>query len=213
MSNDKTLKIYEEKYKNRADELASAGNFTKQSLFQLKYFVIGKEHTHQSKLWRCLTEIESRKDQLENINLELEDIKDQIELLKLEEIPYRNEAEQKIRTRIKERKILKITKNADKIAQKQEEIVRELIFFVEAYESLEKIEPLKPYDDIDVQTEYWNEKISQELNLRMLIGRGLDIEVVKTALSLNDKAPVKKEIANLLENSIKNKQLELKNGR
>ena len=62
------------------------------------------------------------------------------------------------------------------------------------------------------QIEYWNEKISQDLNLRMLLGKPLDIEMVKTALALNEKAPIKQEILGLLEQTRKQISME-KNGR
>ena len=51
------------------------------SYFQLKYFLIGKEPTYQSKMWQCLRELKTRYDSLEAIDLEREEVKDKIELL------------------------------------------------------------------------------------------------------------------------------------
>jgi len=51
------------------------------SYFQLKYFLIGKEPTNQSKMWQCLRELKSRKESLKSILLEREDLKDKLELL------------------------------------------------------------------------------------------------------------------------------------
>ena len=105
-----------------------------------------------------------------------------------------------------------ITAKSAKIDKKLKEIQEEIIFFTEAYLSLEKKEVLRPFDDMNSQIEYWNEKISQDLNLRMLLGKPLDIEMVKTALALNEKAPIKQEILGLLEQTRKQISME-KNGR
>lgn len=212
MSSDKINKIYEEKYKGKIDELLEIGGANRHSLFQLKYFIIGKEPTHQSKMWRCLSELESRKEQIEAIQLEQDEIDDKIQLLIIElkkiqsndlESNLLTKEENSIKIRINERKKNKLLKSKEKLNKKLHEIQQEVIFFAEAYYSLEKIEALKPFDDVSSQTEYWNEKISQDLNLRMLLGKPLDIEMVKTALSLNEKAPVKQELIALLENSKK----------
>ena len=220
MSIDKTSQIYEAKYKDKVNNLLEIGGVSRHSLFQLKYFIIGKEPTHQSKMWRCLSEIESRNEQLENIILEQEELIDKIKLLDIDKIRLLNlsmpennveKEELLIRARMNDRKKNGLLKSQVKLDKKAAEIQQEIIFFTEAYYSLEKIEELKPFDDVNAQTEYWNEKISQDLNLRMLLGKPLDIEMVKTALALNEKVAVKQELLNLLDNS---KKLTMeKNGR
>ena len=51
------------------------------SYFQLKYFLIGKEPTIQSKMWQCLKELKNRQENIENMVLEKEELKDKLELL------------------------------------------------------------------------------------------------------------------------------------
>lgn len=219
-SNNEISKIYEDKYQAKIEELLKIGGVGRHSLFQLKYFIIGKEPTHQSKMWRCLSEIESRSDQLENISLEEEDLNDKIKLLNIErkkllkvvnndnsnygiELDELAKEEIEVKLSLNARKNKKLLKSQQKLEKKKTEIQQEIIFFTEAYYSLEKKEELKAYDDVNSQTEYWNEKISQDLNLRMLLGKPLDIEMVKTALSLNEKAQVKQELLTILENAKK----------
>ena len=209
-----TSKIYEEKYQPIIEELLKTGAVSRHSLFQLKYFIIGKEPTHQSKMWRCLSEIESRNEQISSINIEKLDLIDKIELAQIEiaklnkckeykELDDLDIKEISIKSNIINRKINKLSKNKEKIDKKLIEIQEEIIFFTEAYLSLEKKEALKPFDDVSSQTEYWNEKISQDLNLRMLLGKPLDIEMVKTALALNEKVPIKQELLGILEHTKK----------
>ena len=49
------------------------------SYFQLKYFLIGKEPTYQSKMWQCLRELRNRVESLDNMSLEIDELKDKIE--------------------------------------------------------------------------------------------------------------------------------------
>ena len=51
------------------------------SYFQLKYFLIGKEPTYQSKMWQCLRELRNRVESLDNMSLEIDELKDKIEIL------------------------------------------------------------------------------------------------------------------------------------
>ena len=225
--------IYENKYQPIIDEILKTGAVGRHSMFQLKYFIVGKEPTHQSKMWRCLSEIESRNEQIQSIIDETLDLNDQIELTNIKKAklikiltntgvgelsystPKLDELEIKelnIKINALDRKINKFSKSKAKIDKKLIEIQEEIMFFTEAYLSLAKKESLKPFDDINSQTEYWNEKISQDLNLRMLLGKPLDIEMIKTALALNEKAPIKQEVLGILEQTKQQISVE-KNGR
>jgi len=53
----------------KIDEVLNLDPVDRHSYFQLKYFVINKEPTHQSKLWRCIREVAARKDTIEGIML------------------------------------------------------------------------------------------------------------------------------------------------
>ena len=140
------------------------------SYFQLKYFVIGKEPTTQAKLWRCIRELESRNKSLQAIELEIGDTNDDIELLHIEIKDLlgnqfkQDENKKQILTRKNERKTKALVEKLKDLKNKKRYIEEEASFFVQAFESLEKIEKIKPFDDLDAQTEYWNKKLKHQLN-------------------------------------------------
>jgi len=195
-------------YNEKIEELLKNEIVDRHSFFQLKYFVIGKEPTIQAKLWRCLRELQSRKETIDSINLELEDIEDRkllmiIEMEKLRQSIENNnfQAEIEIKTRQIKRKIEGIDRSKNSMCKKLKFAKEEASFFYEAYQSLEKKEKIKPFDDIKAQTEYWEQKLRSELEMRMLLRQPLDIELVKAILSLSDDAPIKKETINILNDS------------
>ncbi len=194
------------------------------SFFQLKYFVIGKEPTIQSKMWRCLRELKSRKEQLDALEMEIDDANDrnllvdqEIEILNLygkaehtafgvestEAVKGQHKRETEIEIRRKKREKHKLENDIAELQKKSKYTEEEAEFFIKAYESLSKKEKLKPFDDFESQQEYWDEKLSQEINLKLLLQQPLDLEVVKTALSLGDGSSIKQEILNILDESQK----------
>ena len=90
-------------------------------------------------------------------------------------------------------------KTLKQLENRQKFAIQEARFFMQAFESLQKIEPMKDYDDLESQQEYWNEIISQKINLKMLLQQTLDTELVQTALSLHNNAPVKMQITQMLD--------------
>ena len=181
------------------------------SFFQLQFFVIGKEPTLQSKLWRCVKELQARKESLDSLNLEIEDVKDKIILLELEqlensftqidgvELSEITKKKKEIKVRSCERHAKSLRKTINTLEKKKKHVEEEASFFVSAYKELSKFEAIKSYDDENSQLEYWNEKLSQELGLRGLIRQPLDIDLVKTILAMDDKAPIKKKTTEMLE--------------
>jgi hypothetical protein len=193
------------KLKDKIQNLMKNDAVGRHSYFQLKYFVIGKEPTTQAKLWRCIRELESRNKSLQAIELEIEDAKDDIELLHIDinkTSPFGvdvGEKQKKILIRKNERKTKALVEKLNDLKNKKRYIEEEATFFVQAFESLEKIEKIKPFDDLDAQTEYWNEKLKQELNLNMILRQPFDTELTKTILALDNKMPVKQTMCNVLE--------------
>lgn len=182
----------------RLQELAKHEIIDRHSFFQLKYFLVGKEPTIQSKMWRCLIELNSRKESMAAITLEIEDTYDKLELLNLE-IKHSNRfaffkkkrLKNKIRIRQLERQKKATSDTLKTLEKKQKNATEEAEFLLGAFESLEKIEQLKPYDDYDSQMEYWNAKFLNELNLELLLRKPIDTELVKSILALDNKAEVK----------------------
>lgn len=180
------------------------------SYFQLQYFLIGKEPTVQAKMWRCIRELKTRKESMEALNLEIEDVNDDMELLNIESVvpcePFDkvNENVLKISERKKNRKKIGLQHRLTSLQNRLKSLEEESAFIVKAFQSLEKVQELKPYDDLEAQKEYWNEKLSQDFNLRTLFGMPLDLELIKTILALNSDAPIKIDALNIM-NSIQQK--------
>ncbi|RTK95776.1 MAG: hypothetical protein EKK64_05835 [Neisseriaceae bacterium] len=183
---------------------------SRHSYFQLKYFLIGKEPTNQAKMWQCLKELKARKESLESIELEEEEIKDQIELIdiKMERLKnslacdnsshdhslYLKQKEIKVKIRQAERKKKCALANLENLKEKKKWIEEECDFFVKTFKSIQGQEELRQFDDIDCQKKYWGEKLSQKLNLKLLINGQLDNDLVETIVSLPDDLDIKKQM-------------------
>lgn len=175
------------------------------SYFQLKYFLIGKEPTNQAKMWQCLRELKTRRQSLKAICLENEDLKDKLELLDINR--KRKEAEldkndgsdellfKEIRIALRQinRQIQALNENLKEIEERKKWIEEESRFFVETFKNLNKIEPLRHFDDFESQKEYWNEKLTQKVNLKMLTQNSIDSELVETIVALPDEVQIKKQ--------------------
>lgn len=190
------------------------------SYFQLKYFIIGKEPTHQARLWQCLRELKARKESLKSINWEIEDAEDNLELLNIEiqelENSQKSEYEKMehetankvlgsmkkksaIQFRKQKRQKLAQEENLERLLERKKWITEEAQFFLESYQNLAKIEPIKHFDDLDSQKEYWGKKLADQMQLKLLLQNPLDTELVKTVLALPDDMPVKKDMVKRLD--------------
>ena len=85
------------------------------------------------------------------------------------------------------------------LKKKLKEAEEEAKLFYELFKALEQKETLKPYDDLESQTQMWNEKISQEFDLRALLGLPIDLELAKTTLALENNTPIKQKFVNKLQ--------------
>lgn len=188
------------------------------TFYQLKHFVLGKELTTQSKMQKCLKEMQARYDSITNMDLSIEDLQDDVKLAELKILSLENK---KQKTEIDEEfKLIEIKKlhrkkaallnSLENLIKKQKEAEEEMAFFLSAYKQLEKIEPLKRHDDPESNAELWNENLSQELQLRILLQKPLDLELVKCILALNKDAPIRMEMIKILD-QIQNKAIESKN--
>ena len=188
------------------------------TFYQLKHFVLGKELTTQSKMQKCLKEMQARYDSITNMDLSIEDLKDDIKISELKILSLENK---KQKTDIDEEfKLIEIKKlhrkkaallnSLENLIKKQKEAEEEMAFFLSAYKQLEKIEPLRRHDDPESNAEFWNENLSQELQLRILLQKPLDLELVKCILALNKDAPLRIEMIKILD-QIQNKAIESKN--
>lgn len=198
----------------QVDKVLEKAPENRHSYYQLKYFVIGKEPTIQSKMWQCLRELQSRKETMDGLAVQIEDNKDEIELSELEVekietmvLSAKNESldriynkEKSIKLRKLKRKKETLIENINKLEKKLEFVVQEARFFLQVFNDLVNVEELKDFDDYEVQKEYWENKISEEINLRILTKQPLSTELIKTSLSLHDKSSIKNNMISLLNN-------------
>jgi len=182
------------------------------SFFQMKYFLIGKEPTIQARLRLCLNELSSRKESLEHLALAIEEQKDELRLKELEieqasselaENELNKECQecqecQEIKIRKLERKRKKAELNLESLYKTLRETEEEAKFFLEAFKALEKAEPLKPFDDYESNLKLWDERYREEVHLRLLTQKPLDLQLMKSILALDREAPVRKELTEML---------------
>jgi hypothetical protein len=194
----------------KIDSVVKHDVVSRHSYFQLKYFLIGKEPTNQAKMWQCLRELKMRKDNYKNLSLQIEEEVDKLELqeinlLKVEKLKENesddlSKKELEIKVRQINRLILSIKNSLIDLEDKKKYLEEECEFFLQTYKNIEKIEPLKHFDDIDAQKEYWGTKLLEKINLKILLENNIDIELVETVLSLPDDIPIKQQVLNKLNN-------------
>lgn len=198
-----SIEIYQ---KNEIEEVLKNEVCQRHSYFQLKYFIIGKEPTLQAKMWQCIRELKTRKESLDNILLQIEENNDNMELLRISlQKSYTSSSDSELDLKEKEikkrqirRKIDSAYKNTKKLEEQKKYLEEESLFFLETFKNISKIEELKDFDDLECQKEYWSEKLTQKLNLKMLTSNQLDTELIETIFALPDEMPIKNQvIANL----------------
>jgi len=207
--------------KEKISELLKNEVVSRHSYFQLKYFLIGKEPTNQAKMWQCLRELKARQEILNSVDLQLEEEKDNLEIYNIsllridsKEKEIKDELDLRelgIKKRQINRNISNVSNNIQSLLSKKKDTEEECEFFIETFKNIEKIEPLKYFDDLDSQKEYWNTKLLEKINLKILLQNNVDIDLVETALSLPDDLPIKKQVLNKL-NYLQSNMLKIKEG-
>jgi hypothetical protein len=204
----------------RASEIIKKAQMpNRHTFYQLQKFVIGKEPTGQAQLWQIVRELEVRLETVESYRKDLEDAEDNLELfdLKIERLDrdirmfaeVSKEDNPLVDLDIKEREINirklqrekeSLVKAAQKVNKKMTASLEEMHFLVQAFDAIvAQIGEMKPLDDEAAQREMWNEKLLEEFNLRILLQRPLDPELVKTIMCLHDEAVVKQHLTRTLE--------------
>jgi hypothetical protein len=193
------------------------------SYFQMKYFIVNKEPTTQSKMWQCLREIKSRYESLQALDLEIDESKDNLELIdininKMTAIydkkvsmgkPSDSLKISEIKLRKAKRQRVMADKNIETLVKKKKNLEEEANFFVLSFRNLEVVEPLKDYDDLESQKQYWGEKLLQKINLKMLLQSQVDTELIETVLALPDDIPIKGQTVKNLD-SMHKKMIQMK---
>jgi hypothetical protein len=207
--------------KEKVSELLKNDVVSRHSYFQLKYFLIGKEPTNQAKMWQCLRELKARQEILNSVDLQLEEEKDNLEIYNIsllridsKEKEIKDELdlrELEIKKRQIKRNISNVSNNVQSLLSKKKDTEEECEFFIQTFENIEKTEPLKYFDDLDSQKEYWGTKLLEKINLKILLQNNVDIDLVETALSLPDDVPIKQQVLNKL-NYLQSNMLKIKEG-
>jgi len=199
------------------------------TFFQIEKFLIGKEPTGQAQLWQIVRELNARQETVESYKKQLIDCEDELELFdirierlnrnirdlaKIEIEPTEGEypdlriQECEINIRKLQREKENLVKAAKKVQQKLKNVMEEMSFLAHGYDRIVAVVgEMKPLDDEAAQREYWNEKLLEEFNLRVMFNRPLDPEFIKTVLSLEDGSPVKGHVIGLV-NNIQQKMIE-----
>jgi len=209
---------------DKVEEILKNGLPGRESYFKLKHFIIGKEPTHQGKMWKILAELKTRKEAVKGIDREIEEMKDNRKLMEIRvekmDIQFKQAAQStsdtqaldakeiKIRKRQMDRQFDAIDEKLESLTHRRKNVEDEIEFFVKYFEMLHEHEELKDYDDVEAQTEYWNAKLAGELNLRTLLGAPVDMDIVNSALSLPDDAPIKKATLYIINEKTKAIQAE-----
>jgi hypothetical protein len=207
--------------KEKISELLKNDVVSRHSYFQLKYFLIGKEPTNQAKMWQCLRELKARYEVLNSADLQIEEEKDNLEIcnISLQRIDSKEKEiedeldlkELAIKKRQIKRNLLNISNNIESLLSKKKDTEEECEFFIQTFKNIEKTEPLKYFDDLDSQKEYWGTKLLEKINLKLLLQNNVDIDLVETALSLPDDVPIKQQVLSKL-NYLQSNMLKIKEG-
>lgn len=191
------------------DVLDTADVPERHTYFQMKHFIVGKEPTIQGQLWQVVRELRSRRETLEAMTEQLADLEDDISLCHMRIVNIRTEmtqleeanqarTERGIALNKAERQRRAMYRTKTSLEHKIVYLSQEIAYLLGAFETLSKAEPIKPLDDIDAQQQYWNEKFTEELNLRLLLGKPLDPDFVRTIMSLDENSLVKQQMTKIL---------------
>tara|TARA_Y100000034_G_scaffold135846_1_gene209436 strand:- start:1202 stop:1891 length:690 start_codon:yes stop_codon:yes gene_type:complete len=184
------------------------------TFFQIEKFIVGKEPTAQGQLWQITRELQARQETADSYGKDLKDAEDNLELFdirierlnrEIRQMAEEEGADLEIQEReINIRKLQRdkeaLIKSAQKVNKKLKCILEEMSFLTVGYEKIvEHVGEAKPLDDEGAQKEYWNEKLLEEFNLRVILRKPLDPEFVKTVMAIHDDATVKQHVTAALE--------------
>ena len=147
-------------------------------------------------------DLQDAEDNLELIDIRIERLNREIREMAKQDSLFTdlNIQEGEITIRKLQREKEALVKSAQKVNRKLGYVLEEMAFLIEGYgKILAQVGEIKPVDDEQAQKEMWNEKLLEEFNLRILLQRPLDAELVRTIMCLHDDAPVKQHTTKLLE--------------
>jgi hypothetical protein len=177
------------------------------TFYQLKHFVLGKEVTTQAKMWKCLRELEARLIAAKSMKAGIEDSEDECRVMEIRaEVLEKKKTKGRLHREYKEIQRRKLGRKKESLMDSICEMKRRLAeteeemgFFLGAYRQLEAIEPLRSHDDPEANAHYWDQNFAQEMQLRMMFQKPLDLELIKSILALDDRSSTRKELVGMIE--------------
>lgn len=169
------------------------------SYFQIKHFIICKEPTVQSRINACLIELEERRQSLEGLELQIaDDIDNKLILVeKINKYSTKDDNISQIKVRKLERASRQLDKHIESLRVKMRGIEQESLFLIELYDELVKQEPPKYWDDFQVQSEYWNAKLANELKICLTLSGNISNDLVHSIMALPNDLPVKQKLLDI----------------
>jgi hypothetical protein len=158
-------------------------------------------------MWKCIRELEARLGSAKSIIRGIEEANDDLEILRIKaDILEKKKTKRPLHRRYKEIRGRKLERSMSALEEsiadmrkRLSEAEEEMRFFLGAYKQMESLEPLRPHDDPEANAHYWDQNFAQEMQLRMMLQRPLDIELVKSILALDDRSSTRKELVGMLE--------------
>lgn len=177
------------------------------TFYQLKHFVLGKEITTQAKMWKCLRELEARLASAKSMKTGIDEAEDDCRLLQIRmEVLEKKTTKgrlhreyREVQGRKLERKRKALMESICDIKRRLVETEEEMGFFLGAYQQLEAMEPLRSHDDPEANANYWDQNFAQELQLRLMFQKPLDLELVKSILALDGDSSTRKELLGIID--------------
>jgi len=193
---------------NQASDMLSESRVSgRHTFYQLKHFVLGKEVTTQAKMWKCLRELEARLISAKAMASGIEEAEDDARMLQIKaEVLEKKKAKGRLHREYKEiqarklgRKRKGLMDSISEMKRRLNETEEEMGFFIGAYRQLEAIEPLRGHDDPEANSHYWDQNFAQELQLRLMFQKPLDLELIRSILALDDGSSTRKELVGMIE--------------
>lgn len=187
--------------------IGDKGVSSRHTFYQLKHFVLGKELTTQAKMWKCLREVEARLTAAKSMVEGIKEAEDDCRLLEIRsEILEKKKSKSSLHKEYKAIQRRKLDRKREGLMaaicdmkKRLTETEEEMAFFLGAYGQLEAIEPLRDHDDPQANAEYWDQNFAQELQLRLMLQKPIDLELVKSILALGETSSTRREMVGILE--------------
>lgn len=178
------------------------------SFFTLEHMLVGKEVTHQAKLQRIMEEIRSKVQEIEGARDQIADALDQHRLMEIElekQFPAEKISSEtaEIQSRMALRRLNASGRQIATLREITKSRCEEVEFLIHLFKKMKDIEEPRDWDDPDVQREFYEAKLGQEIMIRQQLGMRPDMEIVRAVMALPPESNLKKVLEGRLPKEIK----------